>query len=163
MKQLIITLIALVLAVSTQAQDFSYLNDIELNDKEQLKEAEEYVLDCCYYLTATRYDKKDEQRENATAFVKSWLSKSEDLSKVISEDVILMTEERDDLKNLYLSCYALTIIENEGATQKEIEDGTLVSMLNYCNNPINKMKLTKELKRLVQVLEEGKLEAYLSK
>ena len=78
MKQLIITLIALIMAVSIQAQDFSYLNDIELNDKEQLKEAEEYVLDCCYYLTATRYDKKDVQRGSGSEHPRRfWIESSE--------------------------------------------------------------------------------------
>lgn len=163
MKHVLIVLIALVLVISAQAQDFSYLNDIELNSKEQLKEAEEYVLDCCYYITATRYDKKDVQRTMATSFVTSWLSKSKDLSSVLNEDIVLMTEERIDLEGLYLGCYALNIIENSGATQKDIEGGALVALLDYCNNPINKVKLTKELKRLVEVYEEGQLEAYLRK
>ncbi len=164
MKHLVTTVIALLVATLMYAQDFSYVKEVELNNTDQIKDAEEDVLECCYYLVAARYDKKDTQRIYATNFVSRWLSASFDEEKVLNEKISVITEGREELNNLYLIYYALNYIENEGqVSSDELREAAFAGLIEFCDNPINKIKLTKELKGLKQVIEEGKLSAYLQK
>lgn len=164
MKHLLITVIALLVAVSMYSQDFSYVKEIELNNTDQIKGAEEDVLECCYYLVGARYDKKDEQRIFAADFVSRWLASVFDDQDVLNEKIKVITEGREDLNRLYEIYYALNYIENEGEiSEEELKEAAFGGLIDFCDNPLNKIKLTKELKGLKQIIEDGKLSAYLQK
>ena len=162
MKHLVTTVITLMVTLVMYSQDFSYVKEIELNNIDQLKEAEEDVLECCYYLVAARYDKNDEQRELATQFVYKWVDGQFNAKSLLNEKITVITEERVELNELFLIYYALRYIENEGDIDKDkLNEVALGGVIDFCENPINKIKLTKELKNLKQIIEDGKLSAYL--
>ncbi|MCU4163618.1 hypothetical protein [Carboxylicivirga caseinilyticus] len=164
MKYLITTVFALLMASLMYSQDFSYVKEIELNDNNQLKSAEEDVLECCYYLVAARYNKNDEQRIVATDFVSKWVDAKFDKEVLLNEKINTITEERQELNEMFLVYYALRYIENEGGIGKEeLVQKALTGVVDFCENPVNKIKITKEMKNLKEVIEAGTLSAYLQK
>ncbi len=146
------------------SQDFSYVKDVELNDGDQLKGAQEDVLECCYYLVAARYNKNDEQRILATDFVSRWVDGQFKKKALLNEKISRAMEDREELNELFLIYYALRYIEEEGSIDEdELREAALTGVIKFCENPVNKIKLTKELKNIKQMIEEGKLSAYLEK
>nr|WP_319399666.1 hypothetical protein [uncultured Carboxylicivirga sp.] len=161
MKHLMITMIALLMASGLYSQDFSYLNEIELNNMDQLQKAEDDVLECCYYLVAARYNKNDDQRILATDFVIKWVG-GMFTEPIVSEKIKEVTEERQELTDLYFAYYALRYIENEGEmSTDELVQKALKGVIDFCENPVNKIKLTKELKNVKELIDAGTLSAYL--
>lgn len=162
MKYLAITTMALILSSAMYSQNFSYVKEIELNTDAQLKFAEEDVLECCYYLVAARYNKNDEQRVLATSFVTRWVNVQFNVETLLDEKIKQVVKERDELNDLFWIYYALRYIENEGDIGKdELTEAALTGVIDFCENPVNKIRLTKDLKHLKQAMEDGELAAYL--
>ena len=155
MKRLLFICSIVLLGGFVKAQDFSYLKAIDLKDVSQTAEAAEAALESCCYLTGVRYDKKDIQRQQATAFVKDWLT------VVCTHNYFLggLLEEESELADIYLAFYALNYLNSDkGAKVKELQVEALKGLLVYCSNSTNKIKLSKELKEVEKMIEAGTLE-----
>ena len=150
MKKFIIILIALVITGSLAKAQFSHLKEIKLQSSEDYSEFAEQVLDCSYYLLMTPYSKRDADRVAATNFITRWLKGSPTAGFTVSETIKTVTEEKEALIGLYISCYAKQLLEDDEnvLSSSELEEKALHSLVNYCNNPNNKIKPTKELKKL---------------
>lgn len=141
-----------------QAQ-FSYLKEVKLQSADDYKEYAENVLDCSDYLLLTPYDKKDIERQAATDFVTRWIQGSPQFSLNVSENIKVLTEEKEDLLGLYITCYAKQAIENkDNYTNDELLEKDAINLfLDYCANPQNKIKLTKEMKKVIELKNSGEL------
>lgn len=165
MKRFLVLTFISILGLQSYATDFSKLSTIELNTSEQYEAAQEQVLDCCYYLLSTPCDKKDKDRGFATQFIIRWIQGTPEYSFEIEETVAQMTGEKDELLSLYLTCYTKLTLESENPYEEKetIKKGAINAFLDYCGNSINKVRPTKEIKRMLEAREEGQLEAYINK
>lgn len=162
MKRLGFVLIALLIGIISHAQDFSYLQNIDLSDQSQKIEAKEAALECCCYLTGVRYDKKDEQRSFATKFISEWLSQVSEQTELVDESVAIYTSDSEEIVNMFLAYYAMNYIEGgEAEETHEIKAEALFGVLNYCSNSSNKLKATKELKQVEELYNNGELSEQL--
>lgn len=155
MKRLLFICSILLVGVFVKAQDFSYLKSIDLKDSKQSEEAEEAAMECCCYLTGVRYDKKDIQREQATAYIKVWLE------VFCTHDLFFdgLLEEGSELADIYMVYYALNYLNADKETEVTVlQVQTLKGLIAYCSNAANKIKLTKELKEVEKMIEAGTLE-----
>ncbi|TLX73912.1 hypothetical protein E9993_13975 [Labilibacter sediminis] len=159
MKKSIILLVTLILCGTLAKAQFSHLKDVKLQSAKDYTEYTEQIFDCSDYILLTPYDKKDKERTTAINFVTRWLEGSPEYSFFISDNIKVITEERDDLLGLYTTCYAKIIVENEGAitNHEKIENLAINSLLEYCGNQINKVKPTKEMKNLIVLKNNGEL------
>lgn len=159
MKRLLFISAALLVGILNYAQDFSYLKTIDFEDESQVKEAEEAALECCCYLTGVRYNKKDSQRQQATAYVKNWLQVN------CSDNYQLdgLWDEESEQADVYEVFYALNYLHNDRqAGLKGLQAEALTEMVAYCSNSANKLKMTKELKEVAKRIEAGQLDSYLA-
>jgi hypothetical protein len=155
MKNYCLSLVLLMTGLFVNAQDFSYVNDIDLEDKTQYDEAAEATMECCCYLTAVRYDKKDQQRVIATQFVKQWVE-AQNKQNVLLNNVF---EEDEVLREMYIVYFAMQYLEEDGdASVHELQVAALKGVVQYCSNPSNKLKVTKELKEISKLINSGQLE-----
>ncbi|GEM_PF-4828460 len=162
MKYLGCIVTLLFLGINVTAQDFSYLKSIDLSDSSQKIEAQEAAMECCCYLVGVRYDKKDEQRGLATAFVNEWM-KANINEKDIMEGVEKITAEVDGYNDMYLAFYIMNYIDNDGELSlMENKVEAVKGLLSYCGNSSNKLKVSKELKQVDQLSQAGELEQYLT-
>lgn len=159
MKKIAILFIAFILMGTWVQAQFSHLKEVKLQSAEDFNEYAEQVLDCSDYLLLTPYDKKDVERQVATDFIIRWIQGSPQFSLNVSENIKLLTEEREDLLGLYMTCYAKQILEKEGDYEDNegVVNNTIHSFLDYCANPLNKIKLTKEMKKLMELKDSGEL------
>ena len=140
--------IALFIGKNINAQ-FSHLKDVELKTSEDFEEFAELVVDCSNYLLMTPFDKKDSERAIATDFITRWIKGSPSVNFNLSENVKQLTDDREDLIGIYITCYAQKILESDiqAPDYVEIEKEAIVSFLQYCNRADNKIKPTKEMKK----------------
>ena len=163
MKQVFV-LVLMVLGVTiVSGQDFTGLSKVELKELKQYIQVEEQVLDCCYYLTGTPFEKKDENRQLATVFVNRWVQGMPQIAFELTESINLITEGKEELVSIYKVSLAMAVIENKKLDPAgvEVERIAINAMLDYCSNPVNGVKMPKEMKRVCQVRQEGNLEAWL--
>ncbi len=140
-------------SVGVSAQNFESLQEVKLSSPAEYKEYQEQVADCCYYILQTPEDKKDEERKYAIQFAKRWLKGSPDCSYKISDSIKQLTEEKEVLMNLFVVSYTLVYIEHlrdaSDNNGNDLEGKAVAKFLNYCNEGMNKIKLTKEMKKLI--------------
>lgn len=159
MKKTTILFFAFALMGTWVQAQFSHLKDVKLQSADDFNEYAEQVLDCSDYLLLTPYDKKDSERQVATDFVIRWMQVAPQFSLNISENIKLLTEEKEDLLGLYITCFAKQVLENKEnhVNDKLLENNTINLFLDYCANPLNKIKLTKEMKKVIELKDSGKL------
>ncbi len=161
MKRIWFVFGALLLTVVVNAQDFSYLKEIDLNNSEELLEAEEAAMECCCYLVAVGYYKKDVQRQHASVFIKQWVAQVFALEEIVCDTIHHITEGKEELKDIYLAYYAMHYLDSEKeADHLSLREDALLKVIEYCSNSSNKLKLTKALKQVKEYHEDGKLDQF---
>ena len=163
MRNIIISLIALFFFTTiVKAQDFSYLKDIDLNDTHVSQDAQEAAMECCCYLVAVRYDKKDVQRQQANEYITQWVNKKLEVDKLVCDAISIITGEREELVDMFLVYCAMNYMDSEqGVELSTLKQEGLLGLWEYCSNSKNKLKPTKELKLIKQYHNEGTLDQYL--
>lgn len=147
------------LSVTFVNAQFSYLNDVELESAEDYTEYTETIYDCCDYLLLTPFSKKDIERVAATNFIERWVKGAPESSYKVSKNIQSLTDNKPDLLGLYLTCMAKEFVEGNANTSLQAEEKAIVSFLDYCTNPMNKLKLTKEIKELAQLSNSGEFDS----
>ncbi len=137
------------------SQNFSSLQDVKFEDSEMYEEYIDQVFDCCYYVVQTPYDKKDDERVAAVDFITRWAKGAPLYNIEISERVKLLFEEREDLISLYSGCYLKLVLELEETDVNIIEEKAIESVIKYCSNDQNKLKMTKGMKEFAELKTTG--------
>ncbi len=158
-RLLLIIFICFCTVCGVTAQNFESLKEIKLNSPTEYKEYQDQVADCCYYILQTPEDKKDDERKYAIQFAKRWLDGSPECNYKISDSVKQLTEEKEVLMNLFVVSYALVFIEHLKddtlENSKELEGMAINRFLSYCQEGMNKIKLTKEMKKVISEGPKG--------
>jgi len=159
MKRLVFIAVIICAGITIQAQDFSYLKEIDITNTSQYDEAEEAAMECCCYLVGVRYDKKDAQRDLATTYVSKWLNaryeQEYSLENTFTDDL--------DIADMYMVYFAMNYIDNKDEAQlSAMQAEALIGVVNYCSNTSNKLKMSKELKEIKKLIDDGTLEQSIS-
>ncbi len=160
MKCLVVFLLVWICGVSlVNSQNFESLKEVKFSNRESFNEYREQVTDCCYYVLQTPNDKKDDERKYAIEFVTRWMKEYPDCKFRICEEVKQMIDERDELIGLYTVSYAAVYMdgyrENSNKDGNSIREDAVARFLNYCAEDMNKIKLTKEMKKVIQLKADG--------
>ncbi len=158
MKQFVfILLLAIGVGNTLSSQNFSSLKDVKFEDSEMYEEYIDQVFDCCYYVVQTPFDKKDTERAAAIDFINRWAEGSPSHSIKVTERVKLLFEEREDLISVYSGCYLKLVLELEENDVNVIEEKAIESVIKYCSNDHNKLKMTKGMKELAELKTNGEI------
>lgn len=139
------------------SQNFSSLKDVKFEDSDMYEEYLDQVFDCCYYVVQTPYDKKDIERFAAVDFITRWSKGSPSHTIKVSDKVKLLFEEREDLLSVYSGCYLKIILELEENDANIVEEKAIESVIRYCSNDKNKLKMTKGMKELSSLKSSGEI------
>ena len=146
-----------------QTPDF---DQIKLETKEDFNaESDNAALKASEYLLSTVYDSKDLSRLKAAQYLMRWMTGSPTYTFTIDNIAMKISKKDSDLLWLYLAGMAKYCIENKesGKNEAEVRVNAIKIMLAYCQNPVYKVKIKGELKKLIEANEKGKLQDYLSK
>jgi hypothetical protein len=136
----------------------------ELSDDSQIQNERGKVLKACELLFSTPMVKKDADRGQAGTLIVKWMESTPDYSFVINDFVHEMTKGKENLMQLYLAALVKATLEsaNPYEDQEDIQTASMHAFLNYCIEPSNNVKPTKEMRRALDAREAGRLSEYLA-
>ncbi|MDJ1504602.1 hypothetical protein [Xanthocytophaga agilis] len=145
------------------AQDFSNLKNYSLSAKEDFKKAESVVLECSKYLVSHPLSETDLNRLYAVQFIMRWMEGTPDFSFSLDETAVKLSKSNTALLGIYLGEMSQLAIQNPEMSKdaKQIKLNAITSVLTYCEDSSNSVKLDKELKKLIDAKNKGKLKEYL--
>lgn len=157
MKKLSLVLLFIILTVSSFSQDYSNLDSITLNDSVQCKRAEEQVLECIDYLL-NRPCIEDLNSLYICRFILRWMGQTPDytfrfdgkLYESIKPDLMLSIR--------YIACESkMAITDKPDKFDSNFQLKYINMFLEYCEDPLNKVNITSEIKKLIKAKNNDKL------
>ncbi len=145
------------------AQDFNRLADLEPKTAEECKAAEPDVLSVAtYVLTRPVVAMSDEYRTSMRLII-AWMSNTPAYKFSIDATIAKLAKDNEELFGLYMASMTKTVLENP-AIASDAESWKLASyktLLDFCAQPANNIKMTKHLSKAIKANQEGKLREYL--
>ena len=161
MKKIIFTFFAIAICCLSFSQGLPNFDTIKLEGKADYKAAEPYALQASTFLLSTPPKKDDFDRSKSFQFVIKWMSGTPDYSFAI-DDVAskIMKGNDEELLGLYMAAMTKYALENKDSAgdQKLVKLNAVTTLLNYCEDPANGIKMSKGLKKLSEAKAAGKLE-----
>ena len=166
MKSIFLCLLLSGVLGSALAQDFSALQSITFQTKEDYGTQETTALECANFLLASKFDhlESDVNCNYALQFVMKWMEGTPDYTFSIDEQIMKAIKSNSYLLGIYLSAMTKYVLENKAnaTNEKEVQYNSFVLFLDYCENTANQVKANKEIKNLSKAKNEGRLKEYLA-
>lgn len=162
MKKLIFVTLLLVYFNSSFCQLPNY-DDIKLEQGPDYAAAEPSVTKAVDYILSKPLEKDDLDRLKSLQFLIKWMSGTPDFTFSLDESTSKLWKGNDDLLGVYMACMTKYCLENKANSKDEkvVKLNAVKLLLAYCENPDNKVKMTKPLKKLSEANQKGELEKEL--
>jgi hypothetical protein len=146
-------------SVYTTAQTVPDFDQIKLEKAPDYKAAEPFVLQTANYLLSTPVTKENKDRFNSLKFISNWMRGTPDHSYVFS-DIPARLGSDNDILGLFMAAMAKYSLDNKAISKdtKLVKLNALKIVLDYCGVKENKVRMTKQLKKLAEAREKGQLE-----
>jgi hypothetical protein len=161
MKNLFLFLL-LALSAGAYAQDFFYLQDIELREKHQYKDNEKEMLKAVDYLLSTPFDETNRDRNVCLRFVARFASGTPDIMITMEGDVVKTVDKNPDLIILYMGIYMKEFVTKPGLTPADYNKLAFAGLYKYAKAG-NNLKKTKGIKDLIKAGDENNLDGLIDK
>jgi hypothetical protein len=152
MKKIIFIAIITLFTTNFFGQNFSELAKSEFVSVESYKSAENQILVCANYLFSNPANKAELNRLNSIQYIMKWMSGTPDYTFDIGEKAMILTKGKPDLLGLYMAAMSKVVIENRERTlsSDEVYNKSEKVLVNYCSISDNKMKPSKQIKKLLR-------------
>ncbi len=151
-------------ALRGQAQALPDFSSIPLASKQDFNsKANDAAQKAASYLLATPADKKDLNRVLAKTYLVKWFMGTPDFNFVLGDRVKKIVGKEDDLLLVYTAGICKYALENpvNAADSEKIQLGGVQLFIQYINDKRNHIKLTGELKKLMNANATHRLKEYL--
>jgi hypothetical protein len=145
------------------SQDLPDYDNIKLEEKADYKLAEPAVIKAATFVLSYAYEKDNLNRLNSQLFIIKWMTGTPDYSFTLGGAISKLIKENKELLGIYMACMAKYCIENPANAKDEklVNLNAIKMLITYCDNPENKIKMTKQLKKLSEAMQKGELEQQL--
>ena len=162
MKNTILGLI-LFCSMNLTAQTIPNFDLIKLEKTSDYKKAEPFVILSANFILSTPIKIDNKDRYNSLRFISQWMNGTTDYSFAMEDMIEKIGKGDNDHLAIYVSALSKYTIENKpvvkNAIQLKVE--AITTLLNYCQDKNNNLRLTKQLKKFVEAKEKGQLEQAL--
>lgn len=145
------------------SQTLPNFDEIKLELAADYKTAEPAVLQSAGYILSVPFEKNDLNRLKSLQLIIKWMTGTPDYSFTLDNVATKIAKGNDDLIGLYMVCMTKYCLENSSTAkdQKAVKLNSIKLLLAYCENENNKMKMTKQLKKMSEANKNGELEKEL--
>lgn len=145
------------------AQTLPDFKKIKMETPADYQFAEGDVISATTYVLTTPFVEKDINRLNSLAFIITWMSGTPDYTFGLDGTITKIMKGNEDLLGIYMACMAKYCLENKDQAKNgsQVELNSVKMLLSYCENPLNNIKMTKQLKKLSEANQKGELEKEL--
>lgn len=158
MKKIIVIFLAFC-SIYANAQTVPDFDQIKIEKATDYKAAEPFVLQTANYLLTTPIIKDSKDRLNSLKFIGKWMNGTPDHSYIFS-DIPDKIGRDNDILGLYMAAMAKYSLDNKNVSKdaKLVKLNALILVLDYCEVKENKIRMTKQLKKLAEARAKGQLE-----
>lgn len=144
-----ILFLALIGMSATSFAQISSPKTPDLVKEEDFKKAEKEVLECANYLLSNPVNKETDKRLDYFKFLFKWMEGTPYHTFSIGEEAMDITEGKSEHMILYFTAMTKVVLENETEEMDndQVQQKALEFLLAYCNEPDNKLKPTKKMKK----------------
>jgi hypothetical protein len=162
MKKTILVLLVFYTGCSL-AQSLTNSDSIKLESTWDCKAAERYALEASNYLFSKPFEENDVHRLKALQFIIKWMAATPDYKFTMDEVAEKLVKGSDNLLGLYMGAMTKYVLETKNASKDNavIKLNAITTLLNYSENPSNKIKMTRNLRKLSDARAKGQLEQAL--
>ena len=146
------------------AQNPEQWQEIKFDKPEDFKANEGVVLECARFILDVAAEAGNPARKTALSKVAEWMSGTPDHTFIIGEHVGKLMSNNEAILGIYMAAMTRFVLENgdKPTTPDDIQFGSFKTLLEYCEEPRNKVPSTRELKKAIKAKNAGKLKNYLS-
>ncbi|HLT82214.1 MAG TPA: hypothetical protein VKZ86_14400 [Cyclobacteriaceae bacterium] len=138
-----------------QAVSFATAADYKVN--------EATVLECANFILDVAAEPANPARKSALAVLSKWMAGTPDHTFVIGPAIGKLMSDNEAVLGIYMAAMTKYVLERDTPpSEKDIELNAFTTLLEYCEDPRNKVPGTRELKRALKARDKGKLTQYLS-
>lgn len=162
MKNTILGLI-LFCSMNLTAQTIPNFDLIKLEKISDYKKAEPFVILSANFILSTPFKNDNKDRYNSLRLISQWMNGTPDYSFVMNDIIEKIGKGDNDHLAIYVAALTKYTIENKPVVKdaNKIKLEAMTTLLNYCQDKNNNLRLTKQLKKLVDAKEKGQLEQAL--
>ena len=122
---------------------------LDLVEDEDFKKAEKEVLVCANYLLSNPVNKETDKRMDYFKFLFKWMEGTPYHTFSIGEKAMEITEGKSEHMILYFTAMTKVVLESESEEidPDGLQNKALEFLFAYCNEPDNKLKPTKKMKK----------------
>jgi hypothetical protein len=161
-KHLLSLILFIFISLTIQAQDYSKLKEIDLSTPEKCKEAETKVIESCEYLFSVPCEENIESL-SIIIFLIDWMGATPDYTFGHNDNFYKVIKSKEVIAGRYYAAMAMIAIqENLGANDDTFQLKAITKFLEYCENPISKMKINKKLKKYIDAKNNNSLKEIIT-
>lgn len=164
MKQLLLSLTLVFTCTLAMAQTLPDLDAIKLETKEDFNtSANDAALQAATFLFTTPIDKSNVQRLKAVVYIIKWMSGTPDYNFAIDDEATKLSKKNEELMAMFMAAMAKYVLENkaDARDQPKIKLNAVKMIIEYAKNEKNNVKISGELKKVMEADEKGELASYL--
>lgn len=154
-KLFLVALLALGLAGYSQNQP--KCDSVSLKTAEDVKNSEPCVLKAAEYVIGQPVQGSTDLTKKYNAFILVWMEKAEYTFSLNDKMTDLFKDDNIFLFGTYMACLSKAAIQ----LKKNFDTEAIKLLVEYINNPANKVKQTSKIKQLVKDYNDKKLDKYL--
>lgn len=164
MKRIVLISILLVSAFILRAQDFEVPVDYSFESASDYAKYETDILNCIDWLESSPLGFQGEKRNDAAAFLLTWVSGSPDVSIELNEKMIWYIESNPDLLVIFVGGWTRLAIQNP-TDGKDVVKGSLAGIESVLKVYKKGISVTddKQLNKLIKIQAKGGLEKWVAK
>ena len=145
------------------AQTIPNYDLIKLQKNTDFKKAEPFVILSANFLLTTPFKTDSKDRYNSLRFIGQWMNGTTDYSFIMQDMIEKIGKGDNDHLGIYVAALSKYTIENKPVIKNtnQLKVDAMTTLLNYCQDKNNNLRLTKQLKKFVEAKEKGQLEQAL--
>jgi hypothetical protein len=162
MRPLLLIGLLFCLVSTLHAQDVPDLN-FKLKKKSDFRSNEEKVLKIADFILALPVTDERVEKKRAGALLIEWMNGTPDFNFVLDETLLVFSKDYEPaFLPILASMVKYTLQHKDNAPdQNEVKRNTYKIFLEFCENPINNVQQTKEIKAGIDAKNSGNLDVFL--
>jgi hypothetical protein len=164
MKRIIFALLFGLVSNFSFSQTLPDFDGIKLETKEDFNStADNAALQASDFLLSTPLEKNNIDRLRSLQYVIKWMSGTPEYSFTLDEQATKFAKKNDNLLGLYMAAMTKYVLENKADSkdQNKIKLNAVRLIVAYAKDENNKVKISSELKKVIEAEKNGKLSEYL--
>lgn len=158
-------LLSIVLTLNvSHGQTFPEVSATSFQSTLSLKKNDARILEHANYIMSHPIDSTDTIRNNAMANVLLWMVCTPDYDFFIDETILpLIKNNNEEVLAIFMVSMTQFVLENPylANNKDEIKLQAFTRLLNYYNNPVNRITTSKAMERAIYAMRVGRLRKYL--